>query len=172
VRVPLRASAARPGDVLLGAFATDGRFTSERGTFFTSLHDRPPESLRTDGEALVEVAERGLCHAARDISMPGAAGALAQMVEGAGCGAVLDVERLPRPSDAPLNRWLLAFPSFGFLLAAPPEHTEAACEAFTRRGLACASCGAFEAGSTVRLAAGGHSVPLWDLQATPLTRSS
>ncbi|MCW3013883.1 MAG: hypothetical protein JWO02_975, partial [Solirubrobacterales bacterium] len=82
VRVPLRASAARPGDVLLGAFATDGRFTSERGTFFTSLHDRPPELLRTDGEALVEVAERGLCHAARDVSMPGAAGALAQMIEG------------------------------------------------------------------------------------------
>jgi selenophosphate synthetase-related protein len=170
VRVPLRASAARPGDVLLAAYATDGRFMSEHGTFYTSLHDRPAELLRTDGDALVEVAERGLCHAARDVSMPGTAGSLVQMVEGAGCGAVLDVERLPRPAGAALDRWLLTFPSFGFLLAAAPEHAEAACEVFTRRGLACAPCGAFEAGSTVRLSAGEHCAPLWDLARSPLTR--
>src|SRR3954468_14431658 len=83
-RRPLRASAARPGDVLLAAFATDGRYMSATQPFFTALHDRPAAKLRTDGEALVEVAERGLCHAARDVSMPGVAGSLLQMIEGAG----------------------------------------------------------------------------------------
>ncbi len=170
VRVPLRASAARPGDVLLAAYATDGRFMSEHGTFYTCLHDRDPARLRTDGDALVEVAERGLCHAARDISMPGAAGSLLQMVEGAGCGATLDVGRLPRPADAELERWLLTFPSFGFLLAAPEEHVQAACEVFTRRGLACAPCGRFEAGTAVHLEAAGERALLWDLQDAPLTR--
>ena len=62
---------------------------------------------------------RGLCHAARDVSMPGVAGSLLQMIEGAGCGATLDVERLPRPAGVALERWLRTFPSFGFLLAAP-----------------------------------------------------
>lgn len=169
VRSPLRASAARPGDALIAAFAIEGRHTSETGTFFTSLRDRPAELLRTDGEALVEVAERGLCHAARDVSMPGAAGSLLQMVEGAGCGAVLDVERLPRPEGVAPERWLLTFPSFGFLLAAKPADAEEAVAVFTRRGLAAGVCGAFEAGGAVRLAAGGHSVELWDLAHEPLT---
>src|SRR6185295_19417607 len=136
-RAPLRAAAARPGDVLLAAFALDGRYMSDRRPFFSALDDRTPEQLRDDGEALVEVAEAGWCHAARDVSMPGVAGSLLQMIEGAGCGARLDLDALPRPAGAGLERWLLTFPSFGFLLAAPEQHVDQACAAFTRRGLAC-----------------------------------
>jgi uncharacterized protein len=166
---PLRGSAARPGDVLLAAFALDGRYMSDTRPFFTALHDRPAERLRDDGEALVEVAERGLCHAARDISMPGIAGSLLQMIEGAGCGARLDLDRLPRPDGADLERWLLTFPSFGFLLATRPELVEPACATFTRRGLACAPCGAFDDTLVLRMATGGAEAPVWDLARTPLT---
>jgi hypothetical protein len=168
-KVPLRSSAARPGDALLGAFALDGRYMSEQRPFFTALLDRDPELLRTDGEALVEVAEAGLCHAARDVSMPGIAGSLLQMIEGAGCGAVLDLDRLPRPEGVPLERWLVTFPSFGFLLASAPEQADAACAAFARRGLTCAPCGAFDASRVLRLAAGGAEAPAWDLAGAPLT---
>jgi selenophosphate synthetase-related protein len=101
--------------------------------------------------------------------MPGIAGSLLQMIEGAGCGALLDLDRLPRPAEAPVERWLLTFPSFGFLLAAPPEHVEAACATFTRRGLACAPCGAFDDSRALRLAADGAEAPVWDLAGTPLT---
>jgi selenophosphate synthetase-related protein len=170
VRTPLRAAAARPGDVVLAAFALDGRYMSEHGTFFTALHDRPAALLRSDGEALVEVAERGLCHAARDVSMPGIAGSLLQMIEGADCGAVLDVERVPRPAGAALERWLLTFPSFGFLLAAPEAHADAACAVFADRGLACAACGCFDGTRVLRLAAGEETAVVWDLERTPLTR--
>jgi uncharacterized protein len=166
---PLRASAARPGDVLLAAFALDGRYMSDTRPFFTALNDRPPEQLREDGEALVEVAEAGLCHAARDVSMPGIAGSLLQMLEVAGCGAVLDLDRLPRPESAPLDRWLLTFPSFGYLLATTAEHADAACQAFARRGLTCVPCGSFDATSVLRLAAAGHEETAWDLRTTPLT---
>jgi uncharacterized protein len=166
---PLRATSAKPGDVLLAAFALDGRYMSETRPFFTALHDRTPEQLRDDGEALVEVAEQGLCHAARDVSMPGIAGSLLQMIEGAGCGARLDLDALPRPDGAPLERWLLTFPSFGFLLAAAPEHVDAACAVFTRRGLRCAPCGSFDDSRVLRLASGGAEAPAWDLAGAPLT---
>jgi hypothetical protein len=166
-RVPLRSSAARAGDVLVAAFATDGRWMSDTAPFWTALHDRDPVRLRTDGDALVEVAERGLAHAARDVSMPGVAGSLLQMIEGAGCGATLDVSALPRPEGAPLERWLLAFPSFGFLLAT--AQPDAACRVFAERGLAAAACGSFDATRTLRLAGGGETRVVWDLAAVPLT---
>jgi selenophosphate synthetase-related protein len=142
---------------------------SDEMPFFTALRDRAPELLRDDGEALVEVAEAGLCHAARDISMPGVAGSLLQMIEGAGCGATLDLDRLPRPDGAPLARWLVTFPSFGFLLAARPEQAAAACEVFERRGLTCAPCGVFDDTRVLRLAAEGRETPVWDLASMPLT---
>jgi selenophosphate synthetase-related protein len=168
VRRPLRAAAARPGDVLLVAFALEGRYRGER-PYFSSLADRAPELLRGDGDVLAEVAEAGLCHAARDVSMPGVAGSLLQLLEAAGCGAVLDLDRLPRPAGVPLERWLVTFPSFGFVLAAPPDRAAAACAAFTRRGLACAACGRFEDTRTLRVAAGPRVAVVWDLAAEPLT---
>ena len=168
-RRPLRAAAARPGDVLLGAFALEGRYMGDETDFFSSLYDRDPERLRADGEALVEVAEAGLCHAARDVSMPGPAGSLLQLLEGAGCAATLDVDRLPRPAGVSAERWLRTFPSFGFLLAAAPERAEAACDAFRRRGLACEPCGTFDAGRALTLASGSSTATVWDLAREPFT---
>ena len=168
-RIPLRASAARPGDVLLGAFALEGRYLGEQASFFSSLHDRTPDQLRDDGEALLEVAEAGLCHAARDVSMPGAAGSLLQLLELTACGATLDVDRLPRPAGVSVERWLATFPSFGFLLAASAANAPAACEVFRRRGLACEPCGRFDASRALTLASGPERGTVWDLAAEPLT---
>jgi uncharacterized protein len=167
----LRARDARPGDVLLAAFCLDGRFREGPPPLFTSLRDRPADRLRDDGEALVEVAEQGLCRAARDVSMPGVAGSLLQLLELTdGCGATLDLDALPRPHGVALAQWLVTFPSFGFVLAAPPEKAAQAAERFTRRGLACRACGAFDATGVLRLAAGGATADVWDLAAEPVTR--
>jgi uncharacterized protein len=168
-RRPLRAAAARPGDVLLGAFCLEGRYMGDEQDFYTSLRDRAPAHLRDDGDALIEVAEAGYCHAARDVSMPGAAGSLLQLLEAAGCGAVLDVDRLPRPDGVSVERWLRTFPSFGFLLAAAPQHVVAACRAFTRRGLACEPCGEFDGSRTLALVSGDTRATVWDLDIAPLT---
>ncbi len=165
---PLFGRDARPGDALLVAFSLQGRYRD--GTlFFSSLRDRAPDSLCGDGEALVEVAESGLAHAARDVSMPGVAGSLLQLLETAGCGATLDVERIPRPDGVPLERWLLTFPSFGFLLAVPPEHAADAAEPFLRRRLACVQCGRLDDSRTLTLAASGEMAEVWDLAAAPFT---
>ncbi|HWK26698.1 MAG TPA: AIR synthase related protein [Solirubrobacter sp.] len=168
-KAPLQAGNAKPGDTLIAAFAIDGRYMSDDTDFFTALHDRSPAQLQQDGEALVEVAERRLCHAARDVSMPGIAGSLLQMIEGAHAGATLDVDAIPRPAGVPVERWLMTFPSFGFLLAAPPEHVGEAVETFRRRGLAAAPCGHFDATKTLTLIHDGVSAVAWDLNTTPLT---
>ncbi len=170
-RRPLLARNAGPGDELLAAFCLEGRYTRET-PFFSSLRDRAPESLRDDGEALVEVAESGAAHAARDISMPGIAGSLLQLLETAGCGATLDIERIPRPADISLERWMVTFPSFGFLLAAPAGGAERAAQPFLRRGLACAQCGRLDDTGALRLACAGETALLWDLVSQPFTHLS
>ncbi|MGO9498941.1 MAG: AIR synthase related protein [Solirubrobacteraceae bacterium] len=167
-RRPLRAANAKPGDELLAAFCLEGRYTKNT-PFFSSLRDRAPAKLRDDGEALVEVAESGAAHAARDVSMPGVAGSLLQLLEAAGCGATLELERVPRPAGVSVERWLETFPSFGYLLVAPAGAGDAAAEPFLRRGLACAQCGRLDDTGVLRLAAAGETTALWDLNVEPLT---
>jgi selenophosphate synthetase-related protein len=167
-RRPLRATNAQAGDELLAAFCLEGRYTANT-PFFSSLRDRAPDKLRDDGEALVEVAESGAARAARDVSMPGVAGSLLQLLEAAGCGATLELERIPRPVGVPIERWLETFPSFGFLLAAPPGSATEAAAPFLRRGLACAACGRLDDSAMLRLAAGGDTAVLWDLNREPFT---
>ena len=167
-RRPLRAANAKPGDELLAAFCVEGRYTGNT-PFFSSLRDRPPDALRDDGEALVEVADSGAVHAARDVSMPGTAGSLLQLLEIAGCGATLELDRIPRPEGVSIEQWLETFPSFGFLLVAPPGAASEAAEPFLRRGLACAPCGRLDDSGILRLAAAGETTDLWDLSLEPLT---
>jgi uncharacterized protein len=166
---PLLGRNARAGDELLAAFSLEGRY-GEGTLFFSSLRDRAPELLRDDGEALVEVAQSGAAHAARDVSMPGLAGSLLQLLETAGCGATLDLNRVPRPQGVPIDRWLFTFPSFGFLIAAAPGRAAEASEPFLRRGLGCASCGRLDDSGALRLAASGETAMVWDLAREPFTR--
>jgi len=77
--------------------------------------------------------------------------------------ANLITDAIPRPDRAPLERWLLVFPSFGFLLAT--QDPEATCEVFARRGIAAAHCGSFDDTRTLKL--DGRTA--WDLNQTPLT---
>ena len=83
----------------------------------------------------------------------------------AGVGATLNVNEIPKPHDTPLERWLLTFPSFGFLLAGD----ERAIKHFTDRGLACAPCGTFDSSKQLKLSDGTHTAVAWDLNTTKLT---
>jgi selenophosphate synthetase-related protein len=168
VSTPLRGAAAKPGDELVVVFSTEGTYHSD-APFWSSLRHRAPELLRTDGDALVEVAERGLAHAARDVSMPGVGGSLLQLLEIARCGATLDLDRLPRPDGVPIERWLVTFPSFGYVLAAPAGRGGEAAGVFTARGLNAAVAGGFDSTRTLRISAGGDTATVWDLAREPLT---
>lgn len=170
-RVPLHASAARPGDALLVAICTEGVYLGD-APFFSSLRTRDRGLLRTDGEVLPVLAERGLIHACRDISMPGVAGSTIQMLELAGCGAQLAVDRLPRPADVALERWLVTFPSFGFIMAAPPERVSEVIAAFADHAIECARCGEFLSGRSLYLSDGGARREVWDLAREPLTATA
>ena len=165
---PLRAANAKPGDELLAAFCLEGQYTTDT-PFFSSLRHRAPDKLRGDGEALVEVAESGAVHAARDVSMPGVAGSLLQLLEIARCGATLNLDLLPRPAGVALERWLITFPSFGFLLVSPPGRSAEAAAPFLGRGLACAVCGRLDDSGVLRLHGAGETTALWDLNVEPLT---
>ena len=113
---------ARPGDALVMAIDLRGEFM-EPHPFWNASTSAPAARLRADLALLPELAESGLCDAAKDISMAGAVGTALMLLEGSGVGGEIDVAAVPRPEGVPLSRWLQAFPSFGFVLAVRPDRT-------------------------------------------------
>lgn len=58
--------------------------------------------------------------AAKDVSMAGIAGTLGMLAEASGCGAILDVEKVPRPHGVSTGDWLTCFPGYAMLTAGAP----------------------------------------------------
>jgi selenophosphate synthetase-related protein len=166
---PLSAAAARPGDAVSLAVCLEGEEVAGVGEASFFSHLRGPRRARAaaDLALLAEAAEAGEAWAGRDVSMPGVAGSLVQLAESAGgLGCALDLDALPCPPGMDLARWLVTFPSYGFLLVGNPDALAAR---FGAAGLTCARIGTFDDSGRVRLAHGGREALVWDLGAAPLT---
>jgi len=159
---------AQVGDELIAAVDLRGQM-HPRHAFWNAATDAPGERLRADYALLPRIAEDGLAAAAKDISMGGLAGTTVMLAEASGVGANLSLDTIPRPTGIPWATWLLAFPSYGFLLAAPPAHSQQIVAAFAARDLTAAVVGRVDASRKVTLQSGGERATMWDLARTPLT---
>ncbi|MFJ1255384.1 sll0787 family AIR synthase-like protein [Cupriavidus sp. CuC1] len=157
----LSSFAARPGDRLLMAVDLRGAF-AEPYPYWNASTEAPPARLRADLELLPALAEDGLCAAAKDISMAGTLGTALMLLECSGVGARIDLDRIPAPAGVPMERWLSAFPSYGFLLAVREEDVERVTARFGARDIACAQIGVIDDSRRVMVGAGGESALLWD----------
>ena len=131
---------AMPGDDLLMAVDLRGSYRGGK-PFWNASTEAPPERLRGDLEVLPALAASGACKAGKDISNGGIVGTLAMLLECSGVGAELWLDRLPKPEGVEITRWLISFPSFGFLLATAPGRTEEVMVAFAERGIVCVPVG-------------------------------
>jgi putative N-acetyltransferase (TIGR04045 family) len=115
---PVPGGGGRPGHaVRLTADLGGGWRSGYRGRQWDSTTRRRTDELRTMTRA-VAVARPA---AAKDVSMAGIAGTLGMLAEASGCGAVLDVGAVPRPTGAGMGDWLTCFPGFAMLTADEPH---------------------------------------------------
>lgn len=159
---------ARPGDELVAAVDLRGRMHG-RHPFWNAATEAPPSRLRADLDLLPGLAEAGLASAGKDISMGGLVGTTLMLLEASGVGATLRLDDIPRPAGLPWSTWLLAFPSYGFLLSTAPHNSARVLGRFAERGIAAAVVGRVDAGRRLVLEAGDARELLWDLGETPLT---
>ena len=158
---------ARPDERLIAAIDLRGRYR-EPFANWEAATQAPAERLRGDLAILPAIAEAGLARAAKDISQGGIVGTAAMLAECSGVGIAIDIARVPRPEGVALERWLLTFPSFGFLLSVPPGNVAEVIARFTRRGIAAADIGAVTAGSLVTIGDGENVATIWDVAKVPL----
>jgi AIR synthase-related protein len=132
----------KPGDDLLVAVDLRGEWRREK-PFWNASTGAPSERLRADLNLLPALAETGWCRAGKDISNGGIVGTLAMLLDCSSAGAELWLDQLPRPRGVDLARWLISFPSFGYLLSVSPEYSERVIAHFASREIACGVAGRF-----------------------------
>jgi uncharacterized protein len=154
---------ARPGDSLMMAVDLRGRF-EDPYPFWNASVGAPAARLRDDLELLPQFAESGLCDAAKDISMAGVLGTSLMLLECSGVGARIDLDAIPRPEGVDYERWLSAFPSYGFLLSVRDEHVHKVHARFAQRGLASATIGRVDASREVVLTQQADAALLWSFK--------
>lgn len=159
---------AKPGDWLLLAIDLRGTLHPKH-PFWNAATQADPTRLREDLAILPQIAETGLCKAGKDISMGGMIGTALMLLETSGCGATLDLDAIPVPVGCPLEKWLICFPSYGFLLSVCPENVAPIQDWFHRRNLVCTAIGQVQPTHQLILQSGSESALFWDLVQHPLT---
>ncbi|MGC3990539.1 MAG: sll0787 family AIR synthase-like protein [Chthoniobacteraceae bacterium] len=132
---------ARPGDRLLMVIDLEAAYRGENTLFWNASTTSTPEKLRAGLALFPALAEAGLVTAGKDISNGGLPGTLGMLLATSRCGAHVNLDALPRPGEATLDRWLLSFPSYGYLLTARPENAPQVIEHFRAHNLTCAGIG-------------------------------
>jgi len=158
---------AAPGDRLIAAIDLRGRYR-EPFANWEAATEAPPARLRGDLEILPQLAERGLSRAAKDISQGGLVGTAAMLAECSRVGVSIDLAAIPKPEDVALERWLMTFPSFGYLLSVRPDRVDQTLACFHGRDIAAAAIGDVVAGTRVEIGDGPRRETIWDFARQPL----
>ncbi len=157
---------ALPGDILVTAIDLRGSFRGE-SLYWDASSGKRPEDLRAALNILPTLAESGLCRAGKDISMAGLVGTALMLCESSKIGLQINLQAIPRPPAIPLERWLTAFPSYGFLLAVSPADQTAVLRAFAACGMSAAAIGACDDTQRMMLEGPDCTECFWDLSDTP-----
>jgi uncharacterized protein len=146
---------ARPGDHLVIAIDMAGAYRGDK-PFWNASTGTPPERLRSDLALLPALAEKGICRAGKDISNGGIVGTLTMLCHCSETGAVLDLDLLPRPENTPWERWLVSFPSYGYLLAVTPDRMDEVKAHFRGSLITCREIGVFRETEGIALRGDGE----------------
>jgi uncharacterized protein len=159
---------AQPGDRLLAAIDLRGQLHPQY-PFWNAATKTDPERLRADLELLPILAEKELCDAGKDISMGGIIGTMLMLLETSNCGAVINLDAVPMAPEIPADRWLVSFPSYGFILSVRTHLVSVVQQMFIDRQITCHDIGEITADRQLVLQTQGESTLFWDFEQAALT---
>lgn len=136
--------------------------------FWDSSSGLAEKELLAQLEILPELAEEELADTAKDISMAGLIGSTLMMLESSKKGVVIYIDKIPTHSQVPLQKWLLTFPSYGFILSARPGKASDIKERFRKSGLVCETIGKVLPDNKVFFSDNREKELFWDFDKEPL----
>lgn len=155
-------STARPGDDVVLGIDLDGRVHPSCDMNWDSTFLKEAAVVRYQIDSMVELGERKLLTAGKDVSNPGILGTLGMILEVSGAGAEVELERIPKPKDLEWDRWLKMYPGMGFIVTCKPENTAKVIEVFSNHKLNASRVGKIVPGSRLDIVRDGERATVFD----------
>ena len=156
---------ASPGEALVVISDQRGSYVGESKNF-ASFIGVNPKRLQKDNEILPALAEKKLISSGKDISQGGIIGTSIMLAESSGVGIDIDPLALKCPDDN-LEKWMTAFPSFGFLLSVNEKNLSEVLSAFQNRSIDARKVGRITEGTSVNLVENDNRHLVWDHSTNP-----
>lgn len=162
-------STARAGDEVVLGIDLDGRVHPSSDLNWDSTFLKDPATVRYQVEAMVELGERKLLTAGKDVSNPGILGTLGMLLEVSGVGADVLLDAIPKPPELTYDHWLKMYPGMGFIVTCRPEDTEQVIRVFKDHKLNAARIGKIVPGSRLDIHMGRERATVFDFEKHDIT---
>ncbi len=129
---------------------------------FDSVMFKTREQVLTRLEAIIQIAEKKLAHACRDLSGPGVVGTIGMLCESSRVGASITIDDIPKPKILAMEEWLTTYPSTGFVFAT--SNPEDWLELLRQHGLAANVIGTISKTRAIRISYQGQSETFMNLE--------
>ncbi|MGL4670594.1 MAG: methanogenesis marker 2 protein [Methanobacteriaceae archaeon] len=120
----ITSSDANVGDSILVAIDLDGRQHPKFDLNWDTTTHKSSELVQKQIITMETLGKNKLVTAGKDISNPGILGTLGMLIEASECGAEVDLDKIPKADNVPLDTWLKLYPGSGFVLTAKNECVE------------------------------------------------
>ncbi len=164
-------SGARRGDKVIVAVDLDGRIYPKYNLAWDNTTLRSSAEIKKQLNTMVEIGEKKLATAGKDISNPGTLGTLGMLLESSGVGAQVELERIPMPDlDISIGHWLKMYPGTGFVLTVGDTDSGRECiNIFEAAGVTAAVVGEIDASKKLVIRNGGDKATVFDLNQEIIT---
>lgn len=159
-------SGADEGDPIIFASDLDGQFTEGVPYSWDTTSRKSNEVVRRQLRTMNRIAP--YLTAGKDISNPGSLGSLGMLLEASGKGAIVDVEKVPKPKGADLMQWLTAYQGCGFVVTCREARTKIVIDEFARVDITAAVVGKVTKGRVLELELDGSKEVLFDFNTDTL----
>jgi selenophosphate synthetase-related protein len=161
---------AQPGQDIVLAVDLDGRANPCRSVLSWDANSgKGTNQILARLGVLPTIAETDLCRTAKDVSNAGLLGTVALLLEASGFGGDIYVDRIPVPPGFPLNDWVKAFLSYGFVLCLDSDKTSPCQELFSQQGITAVPIGQVRSDKDVLLYFGQAKALLFDFGRESIT---
>jgi uncharacterized protein len=137
----MRSHTALEGQNIVVCVDLDGRPGCKTVMSWDANSGKSSAQLQQRLNILPEIAEKSLGTTCKDISNAGLIGTIAIMMENSGRGAVINLDRIPRPRGIDFEKWIICFQSYGFILSVEPELTPSVLNLFQKVNVAASVVG-------------------------------
>lgn len=157
----IKSNTAKEGDSIIVAVDIIGEPHKKLIYNFDSTK-KDAETIRKQLESMVYLAEKRLVNAGKDLSNAGIIGTIAMMLEVSRKGAVIDIERIPKPDNIEMIQWLKSYPACGFCVTS--DCPDEVLKVFRSHGLNAEVVGKVDSTQTVKLSYMGNQRTFFDFR--------